>query len=285
VVLTRYWDDRPAPRDEAYYEDVETAAMSNRPRSEVWRNLRAAAESGWDFSSRWLADKRTLASISTVMLLPVDLNTLLTHLELTLARAHRLAGDEEAATAYKQAASRRIDAIGALMWNRQVGAFTDYDWRQRRPSHALTAAALYPLFAGIATPAQATATAATVERALLMPGGLATTLVDSGQQWDAPNGWAPLQWIAVSGLNRYGATRLAETIAERWVRENIAGYGRSGKLVEKYNVTTTGGEEGGGGEYATQIGFGWTNGVLLGLAALYPRLAAEIAAAVPMPRH
>jgi alpha,alpha-trehalase len=280
-LLNRYWDDRAAPRDESYYEDVETAAMSNRPPREVWRNLRSAAESGWDFSSRWLADGQTLATIRTASLLPVDLNALLTHLELTIARAYHLQGDAEAAATYKQAALRRTHAVHNLMWNSQAGAFVDYLWRESRQSNALSAATLYPLFVGIATPRQVAAVAATVERALLLPGGLATTLVTSGQQWDAPNGWAPLQWIAVIGLRRYGETRLAEIIAERWVRKNIAGYEQTGKLVEKYNVTTTGGDEGGGGEYATQIGFGWTNGVLVGLAALYPQLAAEAAVAVP----
>ena len=282
TLLNRYWDDRPVPRDESYYEDVQTAAMSNRSPREVWRNLRSAAESGWDFSSRWLADDQTLATIRTTSVLPVDLNALLTHLELTIARAHKVQGDAEAAATYQRAASRRTHAIHELMWNTQTGAFFDYLWQGWRPSHALTAATLYPLFLGIATPAQAAAVAATAERALLMPGGLATTLVTSGQQWDAPNGWAPLQWIAVIGLRRYGETRLAATVAERWVRKNIAGYEQTGKLVEKYDVMTTGGDEGGGGEYATQIGFGWTNGVLVGLAALYPQLAAEIAAAVPM---
>ncbi len=281
-LLNRYWDDRAAPRDESYYEDVETAAISNRPSREVWRNLRSAAESGWDFSSRWFADGQTLATIRTTSLLPVDLNSLLTHLELTIARAHHVQGDAEAAASYTQAALRRAHAIHDLMWNTQAGAFVDYLWQEGRPSNALTAATLYPLFIGIATPAQVAAVAATVERALLMPGGLATTLVTSGQQWDAPNGWAPLQWIAVIGLRRYGETRLAEAIAERWVRKNIAGYEQTGKLVEKYDVMTTGGDEGGGGEYATQIGFGWTNGVLAGLTALYPELAVEAAAAVPM---
>ncbi|HWA79539.1 MAG TPA: trehalase family glycosidase, partial [Acetobacteraceae bacterium] len=112
--------------------------------------------------------------------------------------------------------------------------------------------------------------------------GLATSLVDSGQQWDAPNGWAPLQWIAVAGLRDYGFDSLAAEIATRWVEKNIAGYRQSGKLVEKYNVTTTGGDAGRGGEYATQIGFGWTNGVLVALTSLYPRLKAAAEAAVPV---
>jgi len=69
-VLNRYWDDRDTPREEAYREDVATARDSGRPAADVYRNLRAAAESGWDFSSRWFADGRTLATIHTVDLVP-----------------------------------------------------------------------------------------------------------------------------------------------------------------------------------------------------------------------
>jgi alpha,alpha-trehalase len=97
--------------------------------------------------------------------------------------------------------------------------------------------------------------------------------LETGQQWDAPNGWAPVQWIAVDGLRRYHQDRLAETIACRWMRTVNAVYDDSGKLVEKYDVIRTN-RKGGGGEYPTQDGFGWTNGVMRKLEALYPAEAA-----------
>ena len=118
------------------------------------------------------------------------------------------------------------------MWDPQKGLFSDYLWEAGEFTGAVTAATLYPLFLRIATERQARVVAATVERRLLDVGGLATTLVESGQQWDAPNGWAPLQWIAVVGLRNYGFDRLAHEIAARWVHENIAGYQRYAKLVE-----------------------------------------------------
>lgn len=105
----------------------------------------------------------------------------------------------------------------------------------------------------------------------------------SGQQWDAPNGWVLLQWIAVEGPGNYGFGPLAQEIAGRGVDKNIAGY-QAAKLVEKYNVTTTGGDEGTGGEYATQIGFGWTNGVLVALSSLYADLKAKAEAALRNPQ-
>jgi alpha,alpha-trehalase len=284
TLLNRYWDARDAPRDESYKEDVQTASTSGRPAPVVYRNLRATAESGWDFSSRWLEDGETLGTVRTLSILPVDLNSLLVHLEHTLSEAYLLTGNYLQAAAYHRRAERRAEAIGSLMWDAQNQMFSDYLWRSGKLTRNITAAALYPLFLQIATGGQARAVAATVQQKLLDVGGLATTLVTSGQQWDAPNGWAPLQWIAVEGLRNYGFASLAEEIATRWVHKNIAGYQQAAKLVEKYNVTTTGGGEGGGGEYATQIGFGWTNGVLVALTSLYPDLKAEAETALPNPQ-
>jgi len=106
---------------------------------------------------------------------------------------------------------------------------------------------------------------------LLSPHGLATTLENSGQQWDAPNGWAPLQWLAIDGLRRHGEPELAEQIAAGWVAENARVYCKTGKLVEKYDLGNSG--EAAGGEYPVQDGFGWTNGILVKLLAVYPKLA------------
>jgi alpha,alpha-trehalase len=97
---------------------------------------------------------------------------------------------------------------------------------------------------------------------------LVTTLKTSGQQWDAPNGWAPLQWIAVKGLLNYEETDLAEAIAKSWINLNLKVYNETGKLMEKYDVNDLS-KPAGGGEYPSQDGFGWTNGVLLKMIALY----------------
>ncbi|MGH8284491.1 MAG: alpha,alpha-trehalase TreA, partial [Steroidobacteraceae bacterium] len=275
TVLNRYWDDRASPREEAYRHDVETARAGSRAAAEVFRNLRAAAESGWDFSSRWLADGRKLSTIRTVELLPIDLNCLLYHLEQTLARAYRVANrSDEAASVSARAWERRV-AIHRLLWNAELGVFGDYAWREGRLTDHVTAATLYPLFFGLADREQAQRIAAAVGHVLLQPDGLATTVVRTGQQWDAPNGWAPLQWIAVKGLRDYGHGELAEDIARRWIRENVAAYRASGKLFEKYDVTGEG--EAGGGEYPLQDGFGWTNGVLRRLLADYSASVAAIA--------
>lgn len=263
-VLNRYWDDRAAPRDESWREDLQTADASGRPTAEVFRNLRAAAESGWDFSSRWLADGRSLVTIRTIDLLPVDLNSLLVELERAISRGSAASGDLAEAERWARRAERRAATIRELFWNAKRRTFTDFLWRELRPADAVTAAGQFPLYFGIADETQAREAASTLRLTLLRPEGIVPTPFATGQQWDAPNGWAPLQWIAIGGLRRYGEPDLADAIAQRWRAENDRVFARTGKLVEKYDVT--GDDEAHGGEYPNQDGFGWTNGVLWAIA-------------------
>jgi alpha,alpha-trehalase len=283
-ILNRYWDDRDTPREEAYKEDRATARASSRSASEVYRSLRAAAESGWDFSSRWLADGSTLATIRTVELIPPDLNSLLYKLELTIAKGCAEIADTTCVKDLRSKARRRKAAVARFLWNPRTGAFTDYHWPTQERGTQVTAASLYPLYVELANEAQARAVAKIARERLLQPHGLATTSVRTGQQWDAPNGWAPLQWIAIRGLNNYGHARLASEIARRWFARNLQVYRDTGLLVEKYDVTdavATGG--GGGGEYPLQYGFGWTNGVLLTLLATEPSLTPGRSQSEPSP--
>jgi alpha,alpha-trehalase len=287
TLLNRYWDDRDAPRDESWREDVETAQAAHCPPLEMYRELRAASESGWDFSSRWFADGKNLTTIRTTAIAPVDLNVLMAHLEQVLAQAYRLGGDAKNAQLFESRTQARTTAIRHLMWNDKAGLFTDYLWREERQSSALTLAGVYPLYFRLATPEQAQRTAETLREKFLMPGGLVPTLVNTGQQWDRPNGWAPLEYLAIEGLKTNGQTALADEIAAHWIGENIASYAASGLLVEKYNVEQSPNAHqaslGGGGEYALQVGFGWTNGVLTRLMAEYP--ATTKAALARYPAH
>ncbi|MCQ8241868.1 alpha,alpha-trehalase TreF [Rhizosaccharibacter radicis] len=284
AVLNRYWDDRDTPRDESYREDVETAARSHRPPAEMYRDLRAAGESGWDFSSRWFADGRSIETVRTTKILPVDLNSIVLHMEQTLARMYGLKHDTAQQASFEHRAADRARAIRRLMWDPTGGMFTDYVWQDDTRNDAATAAMVVPLFFGLATQAQADATAHTIRARLLRPGGMTTSDMRNGQQWDAPNGWAPMQWMAVIGLRRYGQDALAEEIARRWIEREIAAYASSGVLLEKYNVRDARTKDdggGGGGEYPLQVGFGWTNGVLVNLLDLYPRHAHQSLQAHP----
>lgn len=283
-VLNRYWDDRDVPRPESYLQDVRTAQQApEREPAQVYRDLRAAAESGWDFSSRWLGDGKTLATIRTTSIVPVDLNSLLHHLETSIAKACSLQGEPGCVDEFAGRAEQRARGIERYLWNER-GHYADYDWEKGRIRDDLTAAALYPLYVGIASDERAQATARAVESTLLAPGGIPATTVDTGQQWDAPNGWAPLHWVAVEGLRRYGQTALAEQIGTRFLTDVTTLFAREGKLVEKYAVSGTDFGGGGGGEYPLQDGFGWTNGVTLMLLDLYPAGATATPAGASLTR-
>ncbi|TCM19381.1 alpha,alpha-trehalase [Novosphingobium sp. PhB165] len=277
-LLNRYWDDNDTPRDESYAEDRTTAAKaSGRDAAQVYRDLRAGAESGWDFSSRWLTDPHNLTTIRTTRIVPVDLNALLWAMETRIEKGCEAAADKPCAAEFAQRAARRKAAVDRYLWSKKDGRFADWSLDDRAPTPVLSSATLYPLFTGMASAAQAKAMAGITRTALLAPGGLRTTTLATGLQWDAPNGWAPLQWVAIDGLGRYGEQGLARDIARRWVETVQVTYRETGKMLEKYDV-----EErlpGGGGEYPLQDGFGWTNGVTRAILERYPEL--ESAGATP----
>jgi alpha,alpha-trehalase len=271
AILNRYWDDRDTPRDESYRDDLALARVSGRPPAEVFRDIRAAAESGWDFSSRWFADARTKATIDTTDIIPIDLNSLLYGLERAIARGCEHSGERACASEFHQRAARRRAAIDRYLWDAGAGVYFDYLWPAHASLKRLSAATLYPLFGGCASRQQARRVAGAVRAGLLKAGGIVTTPLATGEQWDAPNGWAPLQWIGVSGFDAYGERGLAQLISCRWLRNVRRVYEKSGKLVEKYDVENERG--GGGGEYPLQDGFGWTNGVTRRLLVMYPAVA------------
>ncbi|AEI51872.1 alpha,alpha-trehalase TreA [Runella slithyformis] len=262
-VLNRYWDDIALPRPEAYKEDVALAAqISDQAPADVYRHLRAAAESGWDFSSRWFKDGQSMTSIHTTDILPVDLNCLLWYLEKSLAQAYELQGDSGSASVYDRKAMQRRAAIQNYCWNEAQGFYFDYDRTLNQPKNGYTLAAVFPLFFSLATDAQAAKVAGILEERFLRKSGLLTTLQFTHEQWDAPNGWAPLQWIAYQGLKNYRFDDLAGRVKERWMNNNEIYYAKTGKMMEKYNVLTED-VSAQDGEYPNQDGFGWTNGVYL----------------------
>lgn len=264
TVLNRYWDDAATPRQESYAEDVALAASCDRDAAELYRDVRAGAESGWDFTSRWFADPMAMSTIRTTHVVPVDLNSLLYNLERTIADVCRQAGDKKGAEDFGARAGQRADLIRTLFFDDTAGMFMDLEVPGLRSTGTLSLAAAYPLFFGIATDDQAARVAERIHGDFLASGGWLTTLVETGQQWDRPNGWAPLQWIAYCGLERYGFHDEARAGASRWVDDNVAIYRNHGRLLEKYNVEERG-LAGAGGEYEVQDGFGWTNAVLLRL--------------------
>ena len=276
TLLNRYWDELDTPRDESYAQDIETATRAvGRQPGEVYRDLRAGGESGCDFGSRLLEPGGDLSTIRTTRLLAIDQNCMLWNLESVLAHAERNGGNYIAASQHQHAADTRAEAIRRVMWDEKLGVFTDHLFAENRSSGQITAFTVTPLFFGIANQAQADRVAETIRDKLLAPGGLGTSLVKSGEQWDKPNGWAPLQYMAVIGLRQYGHGDLAREIATRWINKNLSVFKRTGALYEKYDVDGPIDEVGqGGGEYDMQSGFGWTIGVLDSFMRMYPDEAA-----------
>lgn len=265
AILNRYWDENDTPRPEAYKEDVELSHQSTQKPEVLFRHLRASAESGWDFSSRWFKDVKKFSTIHTTEIIPVDLNCLLVHLEQILSEAHRLSGNTVKASDYLLLSEKRKTAILSYCWSEEKKFFFDFDFLAGRQKEQYTLAAAFPLFFKIATPHQATGVKEILANKFLKPGGLTTTLESSGQQWDAPNGWAPLQWIAYKGLVNYKLIDLANHAKSHWINSNTKVYQETGKMTEKYDVWSDNAEAS-GGEYPNQDGFGWTNGVFLAMS-------------------
>lgn len=267
-VLNRYWDADDRPRQESFVQDSSLGINFTGDRAMLYKNLRSGAESGIDFSSRWFADGEHLSSINVTDMVAVDLNGLLYHLETTLGKSFTETGNLVKARYYNTLAQRRKAAINKYCWDSASQWYYDYNLKTKKRSSEITILGISPLFFQVASATQAKAAAKFVKDKLLKDGGFVTTLKHTGEQWDAPNGWAPLQWLSIRGLENYGEHALAEDAAKRWATLNIKVFHNTGKMLEKYNVENTN-LSGGGGEYENQDGFGWTNGVLLKLIKTY----------------
>ncbi|NHF58549.1 alpha,alpha-trehalase TreF [Flavobacteriaceae bacterium TP-CH-4] len=260
-IVNRYYDSGDTPRQESYREDffqIQKLAGGKK----MYRDLRSGAESGWDYTSRWFANKKDIETIETTDIIPVDLNALLYGLEEVLTVCY--ADDAAYVAALKTSMANRATFLDTYCWNAKEGIYEDFNWVRQQRTGVQSLAMVYPLYFKMTSQIQADAVAGYIKEHFLKPGGVVTTLNNTGEQWDAPNGWAPLQWMTIIGLENYGHHDLARTIAERWVALNEKVYRNTGKFVEKYNVEDMG-LEAGGGEYPLQDGFGWSNGVYLAL--------------------
>lgn len=265
ALMARYFDNKRTPRPESYKEDVDTALKAaDRVPSKVYVDIRATAESGWDFTSRWLKDGKNMHSIYTTDIIPVDLNCLLIDMANTIADIYEILMQTKLAERFRRRAERRTAALNEYCWNEEKGFYFDYDFiaKEQTPSYSLAAA--FPLYSQAASQKQADAVAQVLREKFLKEGGLVSTLETTGEQWDAPNGWAPLHWVTIQGLRNYGHDELANEIKKRWIDTNLALFKSERKLVEKYDVVNPG-KAATGGEYVLQDGFGWTNGVLRAL--------------------
>jgi len=266
VELNRYYDQFDGPRPEMYGTDILDFEKFDRPK-EYYKHIRAACESGWDFSSRWFNDPMDLSTITTLNILPVDLNCLLVALAQSIAKGYRVLKKQEQAMHWNSKAEQRAQAIQELFWNSDQAYFNDINFSQDKHTQVRSLAGMYPLYFNIATQEQAQSCVSVLKEYFLKDGGLVSTPLETGQQWDAPNGWAPLQYMSVIGLLNYGYNDLALEVINRWMVSNQKIYNKTAKLLEKYNVVTVD-QLSGGGEYLVQDGFGWTNGVYIAFKAI-----------------
>lgn len=214
----------------------------------------ASCESGWDHSTR--CEDRWLDH------LPPDLNAILYAYENQLAWAHGVLGDDEGG-GWTTRANLRKEAICDLNWDESAGFFFDYDYVNERRNQTPSLAGFYPLWAGLASDEQAARIVETWLPTFEFAGGMVTTLeTKAGRQWAFPNGWAPLQWIVVAGLERYGYHDHAARVRRKWLDNCTTVFDQTGALWEKYNVVRPGADAE-GGLYGQVRGFGWTNGVFV----------------------
>lgn len=276
VVLNRYHTVANEPRPESYREDIETAAAGN---DNVYAEIAAACESGWDFSSRWLSDSTNLATCRTSQIIPVDLNSILHKMEKNMVSFYKILSQQQhdqhhvqqRIDFYQQAVDRRQQAIHEVLWDDSTKMWRDYALDTQSFTSIISASNYFPLWSQSLDTTDSPMIGAVLDsfqHHLIQPGGIATTTTtNSHQQWDMPNAWPPLQDILIEGIRPLDPD-LAKSLAQRWLTTNYQVWKATGRMHEKYDVTGSG-KDGGGGEYELQFGFGWTNGVVLKLLLEY----------------
>ena len=248
------------------FDDYDVDLYYDRQRDELtelfYQGDRSMRESGFDITNRFGP-----FSIDIIHYAPVCLNVLLAQMELDTAKINEILGHSDTATQWRDRASLRQERINQFLWDESAGLYFDYNFRTGKRRNYEYATTFFPLWAGIASEAQARRVwqnLAKFER----DGGIVTSNVVSGNQWDAPFGWAPLNLIAVEGLWRYGYEEDAKRIASKFLAMALQEFDRTGTLVEKYDVcacSSNVSDEIKYGYSSNEIGFGWTNGVILEL--------------------
>lgn len=333
--LNRYDTTNTSPRPESYVEDFNTVNngtnYSDEVKAQMYADIAAGAESGWDYSSRWTVQKapaanqtenyEMLRSINTQNIVPIDLNSLMWSTESMLSEWHETFGKKnkdsrKKSAYYKVQAKKRLEAMENLMWNQDEYTFYDYNLTSSSQSRQFTPANLFPLWLG-AIPDRVLKNKTVLahvydetENALRkFPGILTTSYYNTTMQWDWPNGWPPLSYVAMEGMRRVESylndnntgtpyttvkgtsiARLAYNLAERYaasaycgwyktggsipnILEKVDGVADDGHMFEKFDVNTIG-ISGSQGEYVSQTGFGWTNGIALWIFDTFANLTA-----------
>ncbi|XP_053404626.1 trehalase-like isoform X2 [Mercenaria mercenaria] len=279
-VLNRYAAPITKPRPESYTEDISTKNKQSRVSpSEMYQNLASAAESGWDFSSRWFSQEfqdetsdetRWLSYTDTTDVIPVDLNSILCWNEMLMAKFYNSLGEQNASMHYRQQQKARQDAMMSLFWDQEKGVWFDLSLAAKSKRQRFFPSNVFPLFVGCYDKGNSKLESQVLaylkdKNVIDFASGVPSSLLQTGQQWDFPNAWPPLQDILISALTDGDlpeGRQVGLELASRWIQSNYIGWNRTHNMFEKYVVTSMG-SRGSGGEYDVQDGFGWTNGVIL----------------------
>lgn len=277
-LLAHYSATSTYPRPESYLEDLKTASIfaNSKDREELYIDIKSGAESGWDFSSRWIFgchgnNNGNLTQIQTRRVIPVDLNAFLCEAFFSLSNLYQVLGNAPRAAYWYKLGKYWQDAIDKILYSPEDGIWYDFDLKLMQQRKFFYPSNLTPLWSGCFKKENGPTLGMKALKylnkigVLDTPGGVSTSDEHSGEQWDYPNAWAPLQAIIVQGLERSGdsyASNEAKRLAYKWLKSSIRGFRTDGAMFEKYNVNVPG-KHGGGGEYEVQSGFGWTNGVAL----------------------
>jgi alpha,alpha-trehalase len=220
----------------------------------------AEAESGWDMTTRF--GRKALNYV------PVDLNALLYKYETDFAVAADILGNHSSSKEWKHKAEKRKATMNRVMWSKAFGVYFDYNYAKKRRGIVVSLATYYPMWTGMVTKKQARQLVKSLSKFTEKGGLTATSIQQVSQlvpgtmkvQWAHPNGWAPLQFIVVEALKRYGYYDEAEKVARQWLKTNLDWFSKHGEFIEKYNVVNPD-KLPAAGLYPSQKGFGWTNAV------------------------
>ena len=212
-------------------------------------------ESGWDCCYRF--------ELQGPYYNPVDLNTLLYGLETAMARFSRILGKGEDSLWDERAANRK-GKMDMWLFSKEKGFYLDWDYQNQRHSPVVSMASLFPLYLGLAHDPDTVM--AVLQNDLLLPYGVTCTAKSAcnyNMQWEYPNVWAPLQYVAYMACQNAGRLALAEEIAQKYRSLLEHNFAKTGNLWEKYDGNTG---EVVNAEYNAAPMMGWTAGVYLAFA-------------------
>lgn len=261
----------PYERIRAYYKthpvhDYDLGIYYNKETDKLtdlfYRADRSMRESGFDPSARFGPFNAGVLEFN-----PVCLNSLLYAAEIDFIEIFKILGREKDAVAWGDRAEHRATLINSLNWDEDRGMYLDYDFTEGVRRDYPFATTFYPLWAGVASQEQAQALVDHLH-VFEAPGGLLTSPNRSGNQWDAPYGWAPLQQLAIEGLRRYGFNKEANRLSVNFLSMLLRDFMVTHAMFEKYNVVERHSDTATGlkfGYTSNEVGFGWTNSAFINL--------------------